>query len=54
MRCLCLDKKISYLYEENHLLKEIREQTLNIGCILKEFTTKFKCSIDSLYKSSDS
>ena len=38
-------KKVSYLYEENHILKRIREWPLNIGRILKKFPTKFKYSI---------
>ena len=38
-------KKVSYLYDENHILKRITEWSLNIGRILKDFPTKFKYSI---------
>ena len=44
MKRSCLDKKISYLYEENHILKRIRKRPCNIGCMLKTFPTKFKYS----------
>ena len=42
---LMLRQKKSYLYEENHILKRIREWPLNICCMLKKFPTKLKCSI---------
>ena len=35
MKSLCLDKKISYLYKENHILKRIRELPINVGRMLK-------------------
>ena len=41
-------KKISYLYE-NYILKRITEWTLNIGRMLKRFSTKFKYNI-AIYK----
>ena len=45
MKCSSLDKKIGYLYEENHILKRMREGPCNIGRMLKKFPTKFKYSI---------
>ena len=44
-KSLCLDKNISYLYEENHILKRITEWPLNVGCMLKNLPTKFNYNI---------
>ena len=45
MKSLCLDKNISYLYEENHILKRITELPLNVGCMLKNLPPKFNYNI---------
>ena len=47
MKCLSLDKKISYLYEENHcwLYAKMLIGCMLLGCMLKDFPTKFKYSI---------
>ena len=40
-----LRQKKSYLHEESHILKRIREWPLNVGYMLKDFPTKLKCNI---------
>ena len=49
MKSLCLGKRISCFYEENHVLKRIREFPLDIGCMLKDVPTHFKYNI-AIYK----